>query len=135
MFKAEMTEKQLADRDVFVRKLTAVGWDPRGWEQLFDSGANLTPEAQAEYKNATFEMRLGYYIGENYVSLELARIHNRTNIRLRFCLKDNLAVIVDAVAEVQDTVSQDNYVDFIQKMVLLCDPLLLETPQGLVKVS
>ena len=70
MLKDELNQRQLKNRNIFITKITNAGWDPRGWEQLFESGINLSPEAQAEYQNDTFNLRLCYYIEEGYILLE-----------------------------------------------------------------
>jgi hypothetical protein len=74
MRKSEMNEWQLASRDAVVSQLVAAGWDPGGWEVLFASDQNLSPEAQAEYGNASFDLRLSYLVGDQYLFFEAVAI-------------------------------------------------------------
>ncbi len=137
MFKAELNQHQLRDRDLFIKKLITAGWDPKGWEKLFEGGACLTPEAQAEYhnKNPTSDLRLSYYAGQGYVLMECVGRDDPTRLNLRFYPNQNLATLVDKVIAMQDTLSSANYPDFITMMIPLCKLILLETPEGLVKIS
>jgi hypothetical protein len=130
-----MTEQQLKDRDIFINKLITAKWNPGGWELLFESGANLTPEAQAEYQNPVFDICLSYYAEKGYILMECVKKKNHKTISLRLYPKNDLSTIVDTVIAVQDTFSLDNYPDFINKLVPMCRLVLLQTADGLVKVS
>ncbi len=131
-----MTEQQLANRSTFIRKLIAAGWDPRGWEQLFDGGARLKPEAQAEYNNGILNLRMSYYAGEGYIQLECVQREVITVVAARFYPKeDNLVSIIDIVIAEQDTLSLDNFSDIIKRIIPYCSHIFLESGLGLTKVS
>ena len=142
MLKEEMSEEQLAKRENFITPLVAAGWDVGGWERLFNSGFSLTPEAQAEYRNPKLTLRLSYYIKDNYILLEFRKQEATTlpaeeNIMpsLRFYTNGNLASVLSGVIAEDDTLSADNYPNFIKKMIPLCKLVLLEIEESLVRVS
>jgi hypothetical protein len=135
MFKSDMTDKELVDRGIFVEKIKESNWDFGGWETLFESGANLTPEAQAEFSNTFLTMRLGYYVGRNYVLLEFLRTIGDTLPNVRFYLKNDIGPVVDRVIAAQDVLSQHVFADFVHTMMPLCDKILIEYATGLVQVS
>lgn len=133
---AEMTEGQLSERDLFARRLRAAGWDDGGWDELFASGVRLTPEAQAEYQNPSFGLRLGYFADEGYVRFECVRRRDGlTELCLHCYPRRGLAALLDALAAAQDSLSPDNYPEFVKTLIPLCDPLLMETPDGLFQLS
>jgi hypothetical protein len=136
MLKTEMTQQQLNNRSLFIGKLREAKWKiNKGWELLFEHGHSLTPEGQAEYQNPRFELRLSYYIDGGYVFLECVGRDNPIVLSLRFYPIQKFNLIVDAVIAVQDNLSPNNYSEFVKKMIQLCDPLLIETAEGLIQAS
>lgn len=150
MLKKEMVEEELARRTYFVKRLVAAGWDTRGWERLFNSGFSLTPEAQAEYRNAELALRLSYYIKDNYILLEFREnelvqqsarqagtLSSDVNLlpSLRFYPDGNLGLVLDELITELKRPSEDTYPDLIKKMIPLCQLILLEIEEGLVKLS
>ena len=131
-----MSEAQTSERELFALRLSAAGWDDGGWGELFASGVSLTPEAQADYRNADFDMRLGYFADEGYVRFECARREDGlAELCLRCYPRRGLAELLDALAAAQDSLSRESYPEFVKGLVQLCDPLLMETPDGLFQLS
>ncbi len=135
MLKTDMTPEQLKRRDFFINRLLAAGWDPGGWELLFEHGADLSPEAQAEYENPALSLRLSYFVEQGYVLLESVSKETSEALSVRFYPKDNLTTVVDILVEVQDRLAPDRYTGLIGNMIPVCEAIVLETPDGLVKVS
>lgn len=136
MLKTEMTQQQLKNRSLFLGKLREAGWKVnKGWELLFEQGHSVTPEAQTEYQNPMFELRLSYCVERDYILWECVGRNNPIVLSLRFYLQEKLDIILDTIVEVQDTVSPDNFTDFVKKMVHLCDTVLIETSERLLEVS
>jgi hypothetical protein len=136
MLKPDMAPEQLADRRLFLERLENAGWIvDKNWKELFESSANLIPEALAEYRNDVFYMRLGYYIEENYVFQKCVDRSRKILVSsLRFypkLLDRRLNIIVDW----QNILSLDNYTNFVKNMVPLCNLVLYDSPDGLVKIS
>jgi len=135
MRKSEMTAPQIATRNEFIQRLIAAEWSPAGWELLFARDHELTPEALAEYQAAHFDMRLSYYVRPGYILLELVRRHDNFFLGMRLYPKEKLSVILDKILAMKNQLSLENYADFIKSIIPLCDPLLIEIPEGLVQAS
>ena len=135
MRREEMSATQLAKRTLFVSKLLDAGWDPRGWEILFESGMQLTPEAQAEFKSRTANLRLAYYIEDECVALECAGRADPSPLALRFYPKLNISAFLDLVIDRQHSLSPDDYLELVSKANELCEHIFLRTPQGLLRLS
>ncbi|MGB0389542.1 MAG: hypothetical protein ACPGWR_32375 [Ardenticatenaceae bacterium] len=136
MRKSEMTLQQRQERKQFRRKLSSAKWgnhDP--WNFSFEQDRNLTPEAQAEYESVFLNLRLSYYANKRYLLLDIVSKEEDLALKTRFYLSDNLETILDKVIAQQDTLSRPNYAHFIKDMTTLCNPIVIETPQGLVQVS
>ncbi len=128
MLKIEMTSQQLANRNKFIRELITAGWDPGGWEQLFEGGARLTPEAQAEYRNVNLDLRLSYYVSDGYLRLECLKKDGSKILGARLHPKeDNLIHIVDIVISQQNILSRSNFLNLIKKMTPYCSNIFLES--------
>jgi hypothetical protein len=136
MFKTEMTQQQLEARCLFVDKLSVAGWNPGRWDILFEQGHCLTPEAQAEYQNSAFNFRLSYFIKEAYILLNLVERNNGSfRAKLRLYPKRELNEVLDAIIKRQSIISIKSYASFVSSLIPLCEHLLLEMPNGLMKVS
>lgn len=135
MHKSEMTSQQITTRDEFIQRLIAAGWSPQGWELLFARVRELTPEAQAEYQAAHFDMRLSYYLREGYILLELVSRYDNFFLGIRLYPKEKLSVILDQIIAMKNKLSLDNYADFIKSIIPLCEYRMIETPEGLVQAS
>lgn len=135
MRKSEMTSEQIRTRHEFIQRLIAAGFRPEGWEFLFARDHELTPEALAEYQAPHFDMRLSYYVRPGYILLELVNRYEDFFLGIRLYPKEKLSVILDQIIAVKNKLSLDNYADFIKSIIPLCDPLLIEIPEGLVQAS
>ena len=146
MTKSEMTEDQLADRAAFVQRVSAAGWDLGGWEQLFEDGADLEPEAQAEYQNPRAFLRLSYHARRDYVLLECGGVRSEgegegnggtpggvvpeaENVSF-YPIRDLGAIVGKVVAE-QDTLSLETLPRLVKKIKPLCNYVISETSEGL----
>lgn len=135
MTKEELSACQRVTRELFVAKLRQVGWSSNGWEEMFESGINVNPEALATYTNRAVDLQLGWFAGEDFVRMEMnARDGNRA-MTFRLHPGCRLGELLDAVANVQDAISFDNYVPWIKGVLPLCSQAALETPDGLVSLS
>jgi hypothetical protein len=146
MTKSELSEDQLADRAAFVERVRAAGWDVGGWEQLFENGADLEPEAQAEYVSPRAFLRLSYHARGDYVLLECGGVRGETEgageggvpagdepeaEKVRFYPVNDLGAVVGAAAGEKDTLSLENLSELVSKLEPLCNYIILETPEGL----
>jgi hypothetical protein len=131
-----MTEQQLNNRNLFIQELKAAKWNNnQGLELLFEQGHSVTPEAQAGYQNADFNLGLSYYVERGYLLWECVGKDNPIVLSLRFYPQENLEIILDTIIEAQDTLSVDNCADFVKKMIQICESLWIETSEGLIEAS
>lgn len=135
MRKSEMNDWQLEDRDSFVNRLTAAGWEARGWEVLFAAENELTPEAQAEYQNSAFKLRCSYFVAHEYLLLEAVANVGELALALRLYPAGGCKQLLDAIIASQETLSDENYSEFIEKAKPLCSHIVLETADKLVEIT
>jgi hypothetical protein len=133
---AEMTAEQLGQRQLFVTNLSSAGWNPGGWEALWEAGATLTPEAQAEYQTSSFKLRLGYHAEAGYVRLECDEIEGDTQLTFRFYPKANLDTVLETVVANQESLSAENFPELVKTMIPRCSLVLFEvSDEELVQLS
>lgn len=146
MLKSEMSEDQLADRAAFVEKVSAAGWDLCGWEQLFESGADLEPEAQAEFHSPRAFLRVSYHASGDYVLLECAAPAEGgeesgrdsggegatlAGARIRFYPINDLGAIAGRIVAAQETLSLATLPKLVKRIKPLCNYVLMETEDGI----
>lgn len=135
MRKSEMNDWQLQTRNSVVNQLVAAGWDPRGWEILFAGDHELRPEAQAEYQNASFNLRVSYFVADEYLLLEAASRIGELAFALRLYPAGRIDDVVEAIIAWQDSVTEENYAEFIESLKSSCGLIVLQTGDELVEIS
>ena len=135
MRKSEMNEWQLESRNSAVERLVAAGWDPRGWEILFAAGHELLPEAQAEYQNACFNLRVSYFVADEYLLLEATARVGQFAFALRLYPAGRIDDVLDAIITRQVSLTDDNWSEFIESLKPLCRLIVLETGDELVQIT
>jgi hypothetical protein len=133
MKKSKMSARSLEDRRMLRQYLALAGWDVESWDQALETGADVEPEAEGEYAGPVFNLRLEYHAEHNYLLLEMVQRDGELFLRLR--LYNDLALILARIIAAQDTIDKENYTDLIKSLILLCDPLLVETDEGLYRLS
>jgi hypothetical protein len=127
MYKKDMTEKQVAEKNLFVKKLTDAGWDVGGWDELLESGViDVRPEGAAKYENAEAVLELSYHAEESYLLLTIGTKGATDAIRFRLYFGDRLAEILDAIIERQDTLTRKQYLTLVKGLVDVCEAVLVE---------
>ena len=135
MRKSETSEWELANREAFVNQLVAAGWDPGGWEVLFASDQNLSPEAQAEYRNASFELRLSYFVADQYLFFEAVAKVGELAFALRLYPAGDAGEVVAQIVKVQDTLSEETFSQLVEDLNPLCRLILFDKGDELVEIS
>ena len=135
MRKSEMSDWQLASRAAFVSQLVAAGWDPGGWEILFASDQNLSPEAQAEYRNASFDMRLSYFVADQYLFFEAVAKLGELAFALRLYSADGVDDVVAEIVKVQETLAEESVGKLVEDLKPLCRAIVFDKGDGLVEIS
>lgn len=135
MRKSEMNDWQLASRDAFMSQLAAARWDPGGWEVLFASDQNLSPEAQAEYRNASFDMRLSYFVAGEYLFFEAVAKMGELAFALRLYPTGSIDNVVAEIVKVQETLSEEVVGKLIEDLKPFCRAILFDKGDELVEIS
>jgi hypothetical protein len=136
MRKSEMSGWQLASRAAFVDQIVAAGWDPGGWEILFASDANVSPEAQAEYLNAPFDMRLSYFVADQYLFFEAVAKVGELAFALRLYPAGDAVDVVAKIVKAQETLSEANFSILVEDLKPLCRMIVFDKGNGeLVEIS
>jgi hypothetical protein len=134
MRKSEMPEPVLAARAEFLRALTEAGWDANGFDALLGIGVNVEPEAVATYRGPVFLLDMQFWAEERRLALDVFTSATEVLLRLRLYPRNQRAVL-EFVQAWQQMLDLENYAEFVEELVPLCDPLLLETDAGLLHVS
>lgn len=136
MKKEDVSFEQLEQRRTFIEDLLAGGWvSDDNWNRLFEGGADLEPEAQAEYATRFFQVRIGMHVKSAYLLLECERRDGSGGSGLYLFFGDNLRQVLREVMAHVSSLSQGNYLDMVRALTLLCDEVLLQSDDELVKVS
>jgi hypothetical protein len=135
MRKSEMSDWQLASRAAFVSQLGAAGWDSGGWEILFASDQNLSPEAQAEYGNAVFDMRLSYFVADQYLFFETVAKVGELAFALRLYPAGEADDVVVEIVKVQETLSEESVGKLVNDVKPLCRTIVFDKGDELVEIS
>ena len=135
MRKSEMAEWQIVNRDAVANQVVAAGWDPGGWEILFASDQNVSPEAQAEYRNAAFDLRLSYFVADQYLYLEAVATVGELAFRLRLYPAGDAGEVVAEVVKVQDTLSEETFSQLVEDLKPLCRLILFDKGDEFVEIS
>lgn len=131
MLKSELTQAQLTMRTQFVQALVSAAWDPRGIEQLFERNTiSLTPEATLEYNKENYALRFGYFIGNNYLQLDVGTNPEFFRYGLRCYIKDNILEIVEKVISIQDDINIQDWHELVEILRPLCPQLILVNEDG-----
>lgn len=113
--------------------LVDAGWDARGWEELFASGAVLTPEAQLERDGPSGLARVGLAVADQAVSFEW--IGADGSIVSATLFPDHIAPLLAELVRRQDDLDDETVADFLIASVPRCRAVLLDTPDGPVSVT
>jgi hypothetical protein len=134
MRKAEMSEPVLAARAEFIELLDGAGWETNGFDALLGIGVNVEPEAVATYHGPVFLLDMQFWAEENRLALDVFTSATEVLLRLRLYPRDQRELLA-AITAAQDSLDLDNYPEFVETLVPLCDPLLLDTDAGLLVVQ
>ena len=135
MKKNDMSARGLEDRQYFLQRLGNAGWNVNAWSAPFESEFDVDPEAEAIYVGAVFSLHLASHASPGYLSFDLIQREGPDVVRLRLYPRQSANELIDRITEAQDTLDADNYPDFIKSLISLCDPLLIETDDGLQRLT
>jgi hypothetical protein len=129
MEKSEMSEQQLRQRSMFVDSLTAAGWRGLNFNEKFEHGLWVSPEASMEYSNATMALRLDQHFQDPRVILYLDSPDGKS-LGLVFKCSDRLKPLLDAVIEMQDTLSPASIKEKSEQLLAACPQMFKISASG-----
>jgi hypothetical protein len=135
MKKNDMSARSLEDRRYFLQRLGSAGWNANGWSEAFESDSDVDPEAEATYVGPVFELHLASHADPGYLSFDLIERDGPDVVRLRLYPRESANQLIDRITDAQDTLDTENYPGFIKSLLLLSDPLLIETDDGLHRLT
>lgn len=138
MYKRDMTGKQIAERNLFMEKVTAAGWDGSGWAELFETDMfDVHPEGRAEYVNERAHLVLEYLAAEECLTLLVeAHDEDKDMMKYRLYFGERLENLLDSIIACQEELSTKSFTSLIKKTIPLCRSVFYELPQGqLIRLS
>ncbi len=129
-----MSGPVLEARAEFISVLDGAGWQVNGFDALLGIGVNVEPEAVATYRGPVFLVDMQFWADEQRLGLDIFTSETDVLLRLRLYPQEQ-RVLLDAIIDAQNSLDLDNYPAFVETLVPLCDPLLLETDAGLLQVQ
>jgi len=135
MKRNDLSADQQAELATFVARLSAAGWEMEAWDALLDAGADVSPEAAATYSGPVFDLRLEYHANDRFVRFETEERDGDLALVLHMHPALGLAALLERVVAIQDTLDPGNMGDVVKSFVPLSDPLLIDTDDGLQRVT
>lgn len=136
MRRTEMSEQQLKNRQLFVDSLLAVGWRGSNFNQDFDQGLRVSPEASMEYSNSAMDLRFDFVCQDPRLILYLDS-HEGKSLGFVFKCENQLEPLLDAVIGMQDTISPGNLREKSAELLRACPEMFKISPSGdgLIRVT
>lgn len=130
----EGSATQNASRESFISHLASAGWKlEENVVERSESGDQVA-EAVAEYTNDSLGMRLSYF-RDGWMRLVFLGPGASTLLPLRLKWQGSADPVLEALIQVQDTLSADSYPAAITRLIDVTDLVLLESAQGLIRLS
>jgi len=135
MKKTDISPERLEARRAFIDRLSNAGWDVEPQNELLDAGVDVNPEAEATFAGPAFDLRLEYHANGHYLILEMDQTEGEIGLTLRMHPARDIRDLLDRIVVVQNVLNAENIGDFVKSFIPLCDPLLLETDEGVQRLS
>ncbi len=135
MKKNEMSIHTLKERNIFIQKLAYAGWEVESWDEVFDTGANVEPEAEARYTGPIFDLHLEFHADHRYLALEMVERKGENTIFLRLYPRGEIETLLALIIANQDNIGAENYPEVVKSLIPYCEPLLIDTDKGFFRLS
>lgn len=131
MRKNEMTPKQLQDREVIVSTLTQAGWKGTASNRLFEQGKPARAEARMVYQNRSVKLTATYFASKEMVYFGIYEPSGR-GVSIASCFNGNLPPMLEKMTTFQDSISSENYKDYIRKIMRMMPESYVERDGQLI---
>ncbi len=135
MIKSEMSLQAQEDRQVFVQLLSDAGWRVQDWAEALDAGADVEPEAEAQYGGPVFDLLVEYHARDRILMLEIVQRYGPVVLSLQLHPKGDLAPLLARIIEAQEKLNEETYTDFVKSLIPLCSLVLIETDEGTYRLT
>jgi len=129
MRKSEMNEQQLRNREIFVETLTSAGWNALNFNQQFDAGLWVSPEASMEYINPEMTLRFDFICKDPRTILYLDSTEGKS-LGLVFKCEDRLEQLLEIVVGFQDSINSANSKDKVEELLVVCPKIFKIAASG-----
>ncbi len=130
MRKSELNESQLSIRALFVETLKAKGWQGSLFNQQFDQGLWVSPDASLNYSHESLTMRVDLNLDDDpRVILYISSAEGKS-LGLVFKCVDNLKPLLDALVGMQNTISPDNIKQKSDELFVACPQMFKISASG-----
>ena len=129
MRRSEMNEQQLKHRDLFVETLMSAGWTGLNFNEQFDSGLRVSPEASMEYSNPELTLRFDFICKDPRTILYLDSTEGKS-LGLVFRCEDRLKQLLEVTVGFQDSINPANFKDKIEELLTVCPKIFKIAASG-----
>lgn len=130
MYFNDMSEKQQAEEELFVKELTCAGWDAKTVSKLLHSNMYVYPEGNASIELISTELVLEYYAEESVIILIIVSLKSKEFIRLKLYYGDNLDKVLRFIANCQEKLNLKSFPKLLKQIYKFCDRILLAKDDG-----
>jgi hypothetical protein len=135
MMRHESHAVRVEDRRIFSQCLSHAGWDVETWSAAREAGVRVDLVAEAEYSGPQRFLRLELPVESRCLTFQVSQLDGELVFRLRLHPKGDLGPVLALIIAVQDTLDADNHPGLVKSLIPLCDPLQIDTDQGLFSLS
>ena len=130
-----MPDHDLNERKIVLEHLASNGWKTEVWQDDRQNGVIIEPEIEAKYEGPILDLYLEYQGKNHFLVFGMLTDGGELLLRLRLYPKNNLLQLLMQITKVQLTLDNDNYPELVKALIPLCDPLLIETEEGLFQLT
>lgn len=135
MHEDETQIQRYADFSMISRALVDSGWQVDVKNNQFCMRTSSKPNAKASYSGPTFIIYLSYQAEQRFLILELIERVGTHVVSLRLFPRVEIQQILTEIIKFQNNLDSENYPELVKSLITLCDPLLIDTDEGLFKLS
>src|SRR5262245_18552005 len=135
MIKSEMSLQAQQDRQVILQLLSEAGWRVEDWAKALDAGADVEPEAEAQYPGPVFDLLVESHAKDRILMLEIAQRDGPVVLSLQLHPKGDLEPLLARIIEAQEKLNEENYSDFVKSLLHLCSLVLIDTDEGTYRLT